>query len=192
MASLFNDEFPNSFRLLDPGAGAGSLTAAVCDRLLSAPGRHQIELHLFENDPGILSVLHQTIGRCAESLRAAGHSVQYAVHEKDFILDAAPAVVGKPSLFASADFGKFYAVVMNPPYFKLSKDSIYTRVLQDVVHGQPNIYAFFLAAGAEMLRPGGRMVAITSRSFCNGLYFKEFQRWFSESMSLNRIHLFES
>jgi adenine-specific DNA-methyltransferase len=54
------------------------------------------------------------------------------------------------------------------------------------------MYAFFLAAGAEMLRPDGRLVAITPRSFCNGLYFREFRRWFSERVSLDHLHLFES
>jgi adenine-specific DNA-methyltransferase len=81
---------------------------------------------------------------------------------------------------------------MNPPYFKVSKASPYARVMDDVVHGQPNIYAFFLAAGAQMLRPGGEMVAITPRSFCNGLYFRGFRHWFFDRMALDHIHLFES
>jgi adenine-specific DNA-methyltransferase len=36
------------------------------------------------------------------------------------------------------------------------------------------------------------MIAITPRSFCNGLYFREFRRWFLERMALDHIHLFES
>src|SRR5713226_175418 len=64
--------------------------------------------------------------------------------------------------------------------------------MNDVVHGQPNIYAFFLAAAAQMLRPGGELVAITPRSFCNGLYFRGFRHWFFAKMALDHIHLFES
>src|SRR5260370_18090441 len=64
--------------------------------------------------------------------------------------------------------------------------------MEDVVHGQPNIYAFFLAAAAQMLRPGGELVAITPRSFCNGLYFRGFRHWFFEKMALDHIHIFES
>ena len=64
--------------------------------------------------------------------------------------------------------------------------------MKEVVHGQPNIYAFFLAAAAQLLRPGGELVAITPRSFCNGLYFRDFRRSFFDRMSLDRIHLFES
>jgi len=36
------------------------------------------------------------------------------------------------------------------------------------------------------------MIAITPRSFCNGLYFRQFRRWFVERMALRHIHLFES
>ena len=35
------------------------------------------------------------------------------------------------------------------------------------------------------------MVAITPRSYCNGLYFKHFRRWFFSRMALRHVHLFE-
>lgn len=43
-----------------------------------------------------------------------------------------------------------------------------------------------------MLKPDGTLVAITPRSFCNGLYFREFRQWFFKRMALDHIHLFES
>jgi len=61
-----------------------------------------------------------------------------------------------------------------------------------MMDGQPNIYALFMAIGAGLLRPGGEMVAITPRSFCNGLYFRGFRRWFFERVTLKHAHLFES
>ena len=60
------------------------------------------------------------------------------------------------------------------------------------MHGQPNIYALFMAQAARMLRRGGQQVAITPRSFCNGLYFREFRRWYFSKVSLRHVHLFES
>jgi adenine-specific DNA-methyltransferase len=42
------------------------------------------------------------------------------------------------------------------------------------------------------LEAGGQMVAITPRSFCNGPYFKKFRVAFLRTMSLKRIHIFES
>jgi adenine-specific DNA-methyltransferase len=193
MAGLFSRAAPATLRLLDPGAGVGALSAAVCDRFLNLRSSRRLEIHLFDDDPEVLPFLRTTMGRCAEVLQEHGHSMSYEVHAKDFILDAAATVFGPPSLFSDPiEWGDFDAVIMNPPYFKVSKDSPCARVMEDVVHGQPNIYAFFLAAAAQMLRPGGELVAITPRSFCNGLYFRGFRRWFFERMALDHVHLFES
>ena len=157
MASLFSGAFPKSFRLLDPGAGTGSLTAAICDRLMDLRSPRESEIHLFENDPGVLPLLRMCMDRCCDALRAAGHSARSVIHESDFILDAASSVFRAQLLFPLQDGQRFDAVVMNPPYFKVSKDSTLAKVMREVVHGQPNIYAFFMAAGAEMLRPGGEL-----------------------------------
>ena len=193
MAGLFSSQFPKTFRLLDPGAGVGALSAAVCERVRKLRSPRHLETHLFENDPLLLPLLHQNMQQCSRSLEEVGHSLSYYIHEKDFILDAAAPIFDQPSLFvAEQDGGKFHGVIMNPPYFKLSKASEYTRVMEDVVHGQPNVYAFFLAAAAQMLLPSGELIAITPRSFCNGLYFRDFRRWFFSRMSLKRVHLFES
>ncbi len=43
-----------------------------------------------------------------------------------------------------------------------------------------------------MLEPGGELVAITPRSFCNGPYFRRFRIRLLDMMSLRRIHVFES
>jgi adenine-specific DNA-methyltransferase len=193
MAGLFSLKPSATFRLLDPGAGVGSLAASICDRFLELRTSQRVEMHLFENDPEVLPFLRETIEHCAEMLNEHGHSTTYTIHAKDFILDAAATVFGPPSLFIdSAEWSEFDGVIVNPPYFKVSKASPYARIMEDVVHGQPNIYSFFLAAGAQMLRPGGELVAITPRSFCNGLYFRGFRHWFFEKMALDRIHLFES
>ncbi len=193
MASLFTLKASGIFRLLDPGAGTGSLAAAVCDRFLDFRSPRRLDLHLLENDREVLPFLHRAMEHCAGKLSESGHSMTYEIHEKDFILDAAATVFGPPSLFNdSPALGVFDGVIVNPPYFKVGKTSAYARVMEDIVHGQPNMYAFFLAASAQMLRPGGELVAITPRSFCNGLYFQGFRHWFFTKMALDRIHLFES
>jgi hypothetical protein len=76
------------------------------------------------------------MSRCAEMLQEYGHSMAYEVPFKDFILDAASTVFGAPSLFSDpAEWEEFDGVIMNPPYFKVSKASPYARVMEDVVHG---------------------------------------------------------
>jgi adenine-specific DNA-methyltransferase len=65
-------------------------------------------------------------------------------------------------------------------------------MMAEVVHGQPNIYALFMAAAAKMLKPDGQLIFITPRSFCSGPYFRQFRRWFFQIVSLEHIHVFES
>jgi adenine-specific DNA-methyltransferase len=55
-----------------------------------------------------------------------------------------------------------------------------------------NLYTGFLAAAVRLLEPGGEMVAITPRSFCNGSYFRPFRQSFLREMALRRLHVFDS
>jgi len=74
----------------------------------------------------------------------------------------------------------------------LRKDSPQAHAMPHVVHGQPNIYALFMAVTADLLQPTGEMVAITPRSYFNGPYFKRFRKWFFDRMTVRQIHVFES
>lgn len=177
-----------AFRVLDPGAGSGILSAAVCDRVTRLKSPRSLHLELYETERSVLPMLRECLERCGREMRRAGHTLSFDLHEHDFILSAAP----QASLFERQAKGAFDAVIMNPPYFKIGKDSPYAKAMANVVHGQPNIYALFMALGADLLKPGGELVAITPRSFCNGPYFRGFRRWFFDRMSLEHVHLFES
>lgn len=191
MAGLFS-AIPKNFRLLDPGAGVGALSAGVCETVLDLRSSRSLDIHAFENDPAVIPLLEENMRNCRRALERAGHRLTYTVYVDDF-LTAATRRPGQAWLFGNGeDLGEFDGVIMNPPYFKIGGDSASARAMSEVVHGQPNIYALFLAKAAELLRPGGELVAITPRSFCNGLYFRDFRHWFFARMVLERIHLFES
>ncbi len=187
MADLFPTFPQRSIRLLDPGAGVGTLTAALCDRFLKLKTPRQIHVEVWENDPTLVPLLIETLERCRISLRSAGHVFEFTVQIGDFVLSHAGE-----SLFDDATVPQFDLCVMNPPYFKLRKESPHARAFPHVVHGQPNIYALFMAIAAERLKPGGSLVAITPRSYFNGPYFRRFRKWFFERMSLRHVHVFES
>jgi hypothetical protein len=74
MARLFS--LPNDrFRLLDPGAGVGSLTAAVCERFCRLNSARHLEVHLFENDSAVIPLLEENLRLCRRSVEAAGHTI---------------------------------------------------------------------------------------------------------------------
>jgi adenine-specific DNA-methyltransferase len=191
MVNLVTD-IPNECQLLDPGAGIGILTAAFCERLAKLPSPRHLTAYLFENDSRLIPLLEKNLESCAKVLNSTGHIFDYVIHEEDFVLASAPILNGQYTFDYKMRDVRFDIAIMNPPYYKERKDSIHARSLAKIVHGQPNIYAFFMALAARLLKDNGEMVAITPRSFCNGLYFRNFRRWYFNQVFLDHIHVFES
>jgi len=188
MAEMFTLTTSRPMCILDPGAGVGTLSAAVCQRVLQQRNvRHRLVLELWENDPHLEARLRGTMEACREALKGAGHEMEFTIRTEDFVLENA-----RPPLFAAGAAPSFDLVIMNPPYSKLRKDSQAARAMAHVVHGQPNVYVLFMAAAAGLLRDGGEMIAVTPRSYFNGPYFKRFRKWFFDRMTARHIHVFES
>lgn len=190
MAGLFQ-RIPAHLRLLDPGAGIGSLTAAVCERVLALPSPCRLAVTLYETDPALRPLLEENMRHCRAALAAAGHELSVTIRNDDFILSTRGRREQRTLFDGDEAAEEFDAVIMNPPYFKIAADSDHALAMSDVFPGQTNIYMMFLARAAEALRPHGELVAITPRSYCSGLYFKHFRRWFFARMALRQIHLFE-
>jgi adenine-specific DNA-methyltransferase len=187
MAGMLSDLPQSTVRILDPGAGVGTLSAALCQQTLRLKSARHLFFEVWENDPKLAPFLKKTMTYCQRVLRDAGHEMAFAVRADDFILANA-----QRSLFENGPEASFHLAILNPPYFKLRKESLHARGMDHVVHGQPNIYALFMAATADLLLPGGEMVAITPRSYFNGPYFKRFRKWLFDRLTARGIHLFES
>ncbi len=190
MAALFG-QIPDRFRLLDAGAGVGSLSAAVCERALTLRTPRHIEIVLYENDAALIRLLEDNMRHCQKALVAAGHELHYTIHGQDFILSTQGRQAQRTLFDDKQRLEPFDAAILNPPYFKIAAGSAHAAAMDAVFQGQSNIYMLFLARAADLLRANGELVAITPRSFCNGLYFKNFRRWFFSRMVLRHVHLFE-
>lgn len=173
---------PGGLRLLDAGAGVGSLAAAVCERAVERREPSELTVTLCEDDETLRPMIERNMERCARALDAVRGRLRYQIRG-DF-LDATEGT-RQGLIFGDAGLGDFDAVIMNPPYYKTAPGS-------RPEDGTPNIYARFLDRASERLRPGGVLVSITPRSFSSGPYFREFRRRFFSRMGLETIHLFES
>ncbi len=176
MAGLFT-QIPDRFRLLDAGAGVGSLAAAVCERVRTLRSPRHIEIVLYENDATLLPLLDENMRHCREALDVAGHELRYTIHGQDFILSTQSRQAQRMLFDEDDALEPFDAAILNPPYFKIGAGSAHALAMGDDFQGQSNIYMLFMARAADLLRANGEMVAITPRSFCNGLYFRNFRRW---------------
>jgi adenine-specific DNA-methyltransferase len=189
MASMFGP-LPRTVCLLDAGAGAGSLTAAfVCRCCEKRDGVRAIEATLYELDVEILGALSATMHECERKCSHAGIRFTFAIHPADFIQEMSSRLAG--DLFGTLP-PVFDAAIANPPYRKISTDSAERRALRSVGVETSNLYTGFIALIQRLLVPGGQLVGITPRSFCNGPYFRPFREDFLSHLELRRLHVFES
>jgi adenine-specific DNA-methyltransferase len=189
MASLFQRDVKD-VQILDAGAGVGVLSAATVETLISRRKRLQsIKVTAYENDELMLPYLKDTLGRCKATCEEAGVVFSSEIRPKDFV--AAGTALTDEGLFAG-ETERFTHIIMNPPYKKINGQTKTRKLLDAAGMEVSNLYAAFVWLAAKMLAPGGELVAITPRSFCNGPYFRKFRLALLDMMSLRRIHVFES
>lgn len=191
MASLFTN-LSGDLRILDPGAGVGSLTSAVVERLCSQPLKlTSVNLICYEIEPVLLHYLHKTLKESVLQCKTAGITAQSQVYAEDFILNYTPSA--QIELFPSSAPTplSFTHIILNPPYKKIHSTSAHRLALRQIGLETSNLYTAFLFLAAQQLQNGGEMVAIVPRSFCNGPYFKPFREQFFKLMGLHHLHIFE-
>ena len=180
MASLFSKTNIGNNRFLDAGAGIGSLSSALLDRCISEDFvSGGIKLDAFELD----DVLHEDINRSLSK-----YTDQLALHYEiiggDFIEKAVNLIQ-----FSHQDFTH---AILNPPYKKINSASRYRHLLRQVGIETVNMYSAFVALSILLMAPGGQIVAIIPRSFCNGPYYRSFRDFLLMHTAIKHIHLFAS
>ncbi len=191
MAGLYQAPDKDTIRVLDPGAGTGVLSCALLERLAFKVSR--VILTVYELDRELIPLLKQSLQYSKRWLKKRGTDLEYNIIEADFVLENG-AVLGETeqSIFGEAASAKYDVVICNPPYFKLNKQDPRAKAGAYIVHGQPNIYAIFMAISAYLLETNGELIFITPRSFTAGPYFKLFRKRFFSIMRPEYIHIFGS
>lgn len=189
MASMISRS-AERLRVLDAGAGAGALTAALVTSICSTPVRpNELVLTAYEIDESILPDLRRTLNACEQLCLANGISCKWEVRGTDFIESAVNSLDG--GLFQT-DKQRFDIAILNPPYKKFRSESRVRQLLRRLGIETSNLYAAFLALVVFLLDKEGELVAITPRSFCNGPYFRPFRNLLFQNVNLTRLHVFES
>ena len=184
MARLFPDA-SGTCRLLDAGAGMGTLSAAFLERWASG-GFHfdQVILDAFEVDKSLTPYLHDTLQKYANL-----KGLLVNIIEKDFIEEAARGL--SKDMFSEGML-EYTHVILNPPYKKIRSSSPQRLALRRAGIEAVNLYSAFVALAIALTVPGGHIVAIIPRSFCNGPYYRPFRKFILSHTAIHRIHLFNS
>jgi adenine-specific DNA-methyltransferase len=182
---------PRVVRILEPGAGVGSLVAACVEELCArddAPAR--IEVTAYELDPMLLAHLRDTMQACETHCRAAGIAFHANVVEGDFLELVCGAILREVS---GASMPSAYDVVItNPPYRKINSGSRHRKLTRAAGLETTNLYTAFAGVALQLLVPGGEIIAITPRSFANGRYFRPFRELLLGQTSIRQVHVFGS
>ncbi len=188
MASMFEAKIENAV-LLDAGAGVGSLTAAFVNEMCQRSHKPKtIHAKVYEIDAALVKYLNSTLYQCHKACEKENIAFDSEVIVHDFIDHSTHLL--RHEMFAPVQ--RFNCAILNPPYKKIHSDSQTRSALREIGIETSNLYTAFLSVALMLLAPGGELVAITPRSFCNGPYFKPFRKLLLETFALKRIHVFES
>lgn len=186
MASLFED-LNGDINLLDAGCGVGSLTAAFCDEAARRGEATGVAATCFDVEAMVIPFVEETFHYCKATLQPVPFQGQAVLD--DYILSTAEGLTnrlfGKPAPVYSH-------VILNPPYKKITSGSAHRKALAMAGVDAVNLYAGFVGLALHQLQPGGEMVAIIPRSFCNGTYYQPFRKLLLTTSAIRHIHIFES
>lgn len=178
MASLFSYHGPA--KLLDAGAGVGSLTSAFFDQALRE--ETSVDAETWEIDSTLVGYLKNTLD---EYMQLGQGKIKACVHTSDFIEDATFSI-------QLGDDNRYTHAILNPPYKKISTNSKHRKLLRMAGIETVNLYTAFVALTVLLMEKGGEIVAIIPRSFCNGSYYRPFRNLILQTCSIRQLHLFES
>lgn len=144
---------------------------------------NRVLLDAFEIDATIHTQLRQTLSRFVGDCFTAN------IHDGDFILSAVDSLAG--GLFANR-LPRYTHAILNPPYKKIGSQSQHRLALRRAGIETVNLYSAFVALAVALAAPGGQIVAIIPRSFCNGPYYRPFREFLLARAAIHHLHLFES
>ena len=183
---------PEGARVLDPAIGSGVLPCAVIKHAINTGFPKSLEVIGYEVDGELCDVARAMLADAAAAASRRGIDVSFEVRHHDFLSAHFPLTTSP--LFGDKEepWDSFYAVIANPPYFKLRADDPHVQAVTGRVRGHTNIYTLFMALSAKLLDPQGKGVFIVPRSFCSGAYFAGFRADFIDLVTPTRVHVFES
>jgi adenine-specific DNA-methyltransferase len=154
--------------------------AAIVERCAAGDLSFQeIIVKAFELDDSIHDELSQSLSAFVQKCR-----LSFEVIGNDFIEEAVNTIQFQNYNFTHS--------ILNPPYKKIGSDSRARLLLRRVGIETVNLYSGFVALAVAMAAPGGQIVAIIPRSFCNGPYYRPFREYVLERAAIRHIHLFDS
>ncbi len=181
MANFFKLPNKKKIEILDPCCGEGNLIICFLLNLVMEKNIKikEVVVTAYEIDSELIEKLNNNLSQVAKYCSRNGLEIKYRVLNENFITNCEIE-------------NKYNYIILNPPYMKLGSDSKDNERLIDLGINVPNYYSAFVSLCKRVLKKNGEIVAITPRSFCNGIYYLWFRKDIASDMTFDKIHLFES
>ncbi len=181
MSSLF-PETDRKIKLLDPGAGIGTLSCSFMERIIKEKwNTPAIHISAYDIDKDVYNTLSENLASSSSAFKKS----DYEIFSEDFL--------EKTSFEYTLKIHETYThVIMNPPYKKILTNSKERQSARAFGLETVNLYSAFMGAAISLTEDNGYIVAIVPRSFCNGVYYKPFREFILNNCAIKHIHLFES
>lgn len=188
MASL--PELPEKevFRVLDPGAGTGILSAAIVERLAAEGHVREIHLTCYETNPAYLPMLTDNLERIRRKCRHDYKVKLYpTVIEENYLLSRKDALSPK---LPEDSYGEFDIVIMNPPHDPIPTDCEEFSICRRLCSGETDLGYLFAAAAVTDLAAGGELVMMQPVVFSSAAYAEKLRKFLFSRTVLTKMHLF--
>lgn len=184
------DEFRKIDKLyiLEPAAGCGILIAVLIKEILcKVDNIREIYVDAYENDEEIINLLRNNLRNLKVKVEESNVSFKYKVIGNNFIVSNKNKWNNNKK-----DISKYDIIISNPPYKKINQKSHEAKIMNDIVHGQPNLYTLFIAMSLKLLKSNGTYIVLSPRNYLTGEYSKKIRNYIFELSSLTHINSFEN
>lgn len=162
---------------LDPFAGSGQLTTAVCEFISKLPEPRKVKIDLFEPNPAQFSALQKNLATCEKLLKNAGHELRANPVPRHFF-EVAAGWLETPPLFSSAESPEYDFILATLPDFRLADLQLPATLF---AAGHLDSFTLLMKLAARLLADKGELITLMPRKYGAGLFYKSFRRWlFSE------------
>lgn len=183
LAELLRLPDTGTFRLLDPGAGVGSLAAAVVARAVSERPGLAVHVCAFEVDESLVAPLTESLTDCSRVAAEHGSVVSFEVRHQSFVEYATGWLLECPE--------QYDACIANPPYRKVGTSAAERIAAETRGLRASNLYTIFIGLAADLLVEGGQMSVIIPRSWANGPYHEPFRRFLLDRIGVDFVHVYD-
>jgi adenine-specific DNA-methyltransferase len=184
MASLIPVHDAEVYRVLDPAAGAGILACSAARELVRRHAK-RIQVQAYEINPRLARMAIDSLREVRGLVAEDSTDFAYQVHVMNFFQSGT-----KDPILDSHGPPRFDVVILNPPYYKVGKETRSRFGLHTASVSHTNVYTLFLTEALRVTSEPGYVIAITPRSWFSGAYFRRFRGDILAHADLTRIHSF--